>query len=57
GLGSMRFRLPVTVGAAVARSDAVVVDIYGDGSFMMNVQELATIYVENLSVKILLLNN
>ncbi|GKC90528.1 acetolactate synthase [Tanacetum coccineum] len=56
-LGAMGFRLPATIGAAVARPDAVVVDIYGDGSFMMNVQELATIHVENLPVKILLLNN
>ncbi|GJR63609.1 acetolactate synthase [Tanacetum coccineum] len=57
GLGAMGFGLPAAVGAAVARPDAVVVDIDGDGSFMMNVQELATIRVENLSVKILLLNN
>ncbi|GKC35781.1 acetolactate synthase, partial [Tanacetum coccineum] len=53
----MGFGLPAAVGAAVARSDAVVVDIDGDGSFLMNVQELATIRVENLSVNILLLNN
>nr|WKJ88506.1 acetolactate synthase [Amaranthus hypochondriacus]WLW26942.1 acetolactate synthase [Amaranthus hypochondriacus] len=45
------------IGAAVARPDAVVVDIDGDGSFIMNVQELATIRVENLPVKIMLLNN
>nr|GEY06182.1 acetolactate synthase 1 [Tanacetum cinerariifolium] len=57
GLGAMRFGLPTAIGAAVARPDAVVVDIDGDGSFMMNVQELATIRVENLPVKILLLNN
>ncbi|KAI3759487.1 hypothetical protein L6452_07351 [Arctium lappa] len=57
GLGAMGFGLPAAIGAAVARPDAVVVDIDGDGSFMMNVQELATIRVENLPVKILLLNN
>ncbi|GJX11423.1 acetolactate synthase [Tanacetum coccineum] len=57
GLGAIGFGLPTGIGAAVARPDAVVVDIDGDGSFMMNVQELATIRVENLSVKILLLNN
>lgn len=57
GLGAMGFGLPAAVGAAVARPDAVVVDIDGDGSFIMNVQELATIRVENLPVKILLLNN
>ena len=57
GLGAMGFGLPAAVGAAVANPDAVVVDIDGDGSFMMNVQELATIRLENLPVKIMLLNN
>nr|AAB67839.1 acetolactate synthase precursor [Amaranthus sp. 'Iowa'] len=57
GLGAMGFGLPACYGAAVARPDAVVVDIDGDGSFIMNVQELATIRVENLPVKIMLLNN
>nr|ACF47583.1 acetolactate synthase 1 [Sonchus asper] len=57
GLGAMGFGLPAAIGAAVARPDCIVVDIDGDGSFMMNVQELATIRVENLPVKILLLNN
>ncbi|KAK4750695.1 hypothetical protein SAY87_004177 [Trapa incisa] len=57
GLGAMGFGLPAAIGAAVANPNATVVDIDGDGSFMMNVQELATIRVENLPVKILLLNN
>uniref|UniRef100_A0A1J3HPL0 Acetolactate synthase n=1 Tax=Noccaea caerulescens TaxID=107243 RepID=A0A1J3HPL0_NOCCA len=57
GLGAMGFGLPAAIGASVANPDAIVVDIDGDGSFMMNVQELATIRVENLPVKILLLNN
>ncbi|XP_051147702.1 acetolactate synthase 2, chloroplastic [Andrographis paniculata] len=57
GLGAMGFGLPAAIGAAVARPDSVVVDIDGDGSFIMNVQELATIRVENLPVKIMLLNN
>ncbi|KAK3043239.1 hypothetical protein RJ639_002482 [Escallonia herrerae] len=57
GLGAMGFGLPAAIGAAVARPDAVVVDIDGDGSFIMNVQELATIRVENLPVKIMVLNN
>ncbi|KAM7467368.1 hypothetical protein LguiB_014930 [Lonicera macranthoides] len=48
GLGAMGFGLPAAIGAVVARPDAVVVDIDGDGSFMMNVQELATIRAENL---------
>ncbi|KAA8542675.1 hypothetical protein F0562_023826 [Nyssa sinensis] len=57
GLGAMGFGLPAAIGAAVARPDAIVVDIDGDGSFIMNVQELATIRVENLPVKIMILNN
>ncbi|KAJ4839062.1 hypothetical protein Tsubulata_040990, partial [Turnera subulata] len=57
GLGAMGFGLPAAIGAAVANPGAVVVDIDGDGSFIMNVQELATISVEKLPVKILLLNN
>ncbi|CAI9754688.1 unnamed protein product [Fraxinus pennsylvanica] len=57
GLGAMGFGLPAAIGAAVARPDCVVVDIDGDGSFIMNVQELATVRVENLPVKIMLLNN
>ncbi|GLU18538.1 hypothetical protein SLE2022_348340 [Rubroshorea leprosula] len=57
GLGAMGFGLPAAIGAAVANPGAVVVDIDGDGSFIMNVQELATICVENLPIKILLLNN
>nr|AGI36551.1 acetolactate synthase [Descurainia sophia] len=57
GLGAMGFGLPAAIGASVANPDAIVVDIDGDGSFIMKVQELATIRVENLPVKILLLNN
>ncbi|XP_052176200.1 acetolactate synthase 1, chloroplastic [Diospyros lotus] len=57
GLGAMGFGLPAAIGAAVARPDAIVVDIDGDGSFIMNIQELATIRVENLPVKIMVLNN
>ncbi|KAL6996952.1 Agglutinin-like protein 1 precursor [Sarracenia purpurea var. burkii] len=57
GMGAMGFGLPAAIGAAVVRPDAIVVDIDGDGSFIMNVQELATIRVENLPVKIMLLNN
>ncbi|KAJ4959995.1 hypothetical protein NE237_019905 [Protea cynaroides] len=57
GLGAMGFGLPAAVGAAVAEPDKIVVDIDGDGSFIMNVQELATIAVEKLPIKIMLLNN
>jgi len=63
GLGSMGFGLPSALGAACpfdgkdGRPKKVVVDIDGDGSFLMNVQELATVFVENLDVKVFILNN
>lgn len=57
GLGTMGFGLPAAMGAQAAHPDAVVVDIDGDGSFQMNIQELATCYCEDLPVKVLLLNN
>ncbi|GFR51146.1 hypothetical protein Agub_g13501 [Astrephomene gubernaculifera] len=63
GLGSMGFGLPAALGAAAAfdgkdgREKRLVVDIDGDGSFLMNVQELATVFIEKLDVKVLLLNN
>ncbi|KAM7254091.1 hypothetical protein ACFE04_027116 [Oxalis oulophora] len=57
GLAPMGFGLPAAIGAVVANPGAIVVDIDGDGSFIMNVQELATIRVENLPIKIMLVNN
>jgi acetolactate synthase-1/2/3 large subunit len=57
GLGTMGFGLPAAVGAQAAHPNALVVDIDGDGSFMMNVQELATCVCEKLPVKVMLLNN
>lgn len=57
GLGTMGFGLPAAMGAKVAHPDALVVDIDGDGSFLMNVQELATCHCEKIPVKVLLLNN
>ncbi|WED21821.1 acetolactate synthase 2 catalytic subunit [Vibrio sp. JC009] len=57
GLGTMGFGLPAAVGAKVARPDDQSVLITGDGSFMMNVQELGTIKRKQLPVKIVLLNN
>ncbi len=57
GLGTMGFGLPAAIGAKAANPDKLVVDIDGDGSFLMNVQELATAYCEQLPVKVLLLNN
>lgn len=57
GLGTMGFGLPAAIGAQAGFPDALVVDIDGDGSFQMNIQELATCYCEDLPVKVLLLNN
>jgi len=57
GLGTMGFGLPAAMGAKVARPDALVVDIDGDGSILMNIQEFATCHCENIAVKVLLLNN
>ncbi|NLY00260.1 MAG: biosynthetic-type acetolactate synthase large subunit [Rhodopirellula sp.] len=57
GLGTMGFGLPAAIGAKVAHPDKLVVDIDGDGSFLMNVQEMATCFCEKVPVKVLLLNN
>ena len=57
GLGTMGFGLPAAMGVAACKPDDLVIDIDGDGSFLMNVQELATVVCEKLPVKILLLNN
>lgn len=57
GLGTMGFGLPAAIGAQAAHPDATVIDIDGDGSFQMNIQELATCFCEQLPVKIMLMNN
>lgn len=57
GLGSMGFGLPAAMGAKVARPDQLVINIDGDGSFQMNIQELGTLHVENIGVKMIILNN
>jgi len=63
GLGSMGFGLPSALGAAVAydgtegRPKRTVLNIDGDGSFLMNVQELATVFVNKIDVKTVILNN
>ena len=57
GLGTMGFGLPAAIGAKVAHPDKLVVDIDGDGSLLMNIQEMATCYCEKVPVKVLLLNN
>jgi acetolactate synthase-1/2/3 large subunit len=57
GLGTMGFGLPAAIGAQVASPDRIVVDIAGDGSIQMNIQELATAVNYNLPVKVVILNN
>ncbi|MFP4157924.1 MAG: biosynthetic-type acetolactate synthase large subunit [Opitutales bacterium] len=57
GLGTMGFGLPAAIGAALAEPEATVLCFSGDGSFLLNCQELATLREENLKVKIILLDN
>jgi len=57
GLGSMGYGLPAALGVKVAHPDKQVIDIDGDGSFLMNIQELATAHVEKLPIKAIILNN
>lgn len=57
GLGSMGYGLPAAMGACVAFPDKPVVNVDGDGSFLMNVQELATIHIERMPVKCIILDN
>ena len=57
GLGTMGFGLPAAIGAKMSRPDDEVVLVSGDGSFMMNVQELGTIRRAQLKVKMVLLDN
>ena len=57
GLGTMGFGLPAAIGAQLARPTATVVTVSGDGSFLMNVQELATVARYGLPVKILVVDN
>jgi len=57
GLGCMGFGFPAAIGAQVACPEQLVVDIAGDGSIQMNIQELATAIQYNLPVKIAILNN
>ncbi|MEA1062675.1 acetolactate synthase 2 catalytic subunit [Erwinia sp. HR93] len=57
GLGTMGFGLPAAVGAQVARPEDIVICVSGDGSFMMNIQELGTVKRRRLPLKIVLLDN
>jgi acetolactate synthase-1/2/3 large subunit len=57
GLGTMGFGFPAAIGAKVACPDRAVVDIAGDGSFIMSEQELACSVTENIPVTVIVLNN
>ncbi len=57
GLGSMGFGLPAAMGAKLAMPEKTVINIDGDGSFQMNIQELGTLFAEDIPVKMVILNN
>ncbi len=57
GLGTMGYGFPAAIGAQVAFPEKTIIDIAGDGSFQMNIQELATAVQYNLPVKVAILNN
>jgi len=57
GLGAMGFGYPAALGAKVAHPERQVIDIDGDGSFLMNIQELATAHIERIAAKAVILNN
>jgi acetolactate synthase-1/2/3 large subunit len=57
GLGTMGYGFPAAIGAQIAYPDKLVIDIAGDGSIQMNIQELATAVINKLPVKVAILNN
>jgi acetolactate synthase-1/2/3 large subunit len=57
GLGTMGYGFPAAIGAQIGNPDKLVIDIAGDGSIQMNIQELATAVIHNLPVKVAVLNN
>ncbi|MDO8733970.1 MAG: biosynthetic-type acetolactate synthase large subunit [Elusimicrobiota bacterium] len=57
GLGTMGYGFPAAIGAKIANPKKTVIDIAGDGSIQMNIQELATAVLNNINVKIVILNN
>jgi acetolactate synthase-1/2/3 large subunit len=57
GLGTMGYGFPAAIGAQIAFPERLVIDISGDGSFQMNIQELSTAVEHNLPVKVVILNN
>ncbi len=57
GLGTMGFGFPAAIGAAIAKPDSQIVCIAGDGSFQMNSQEMATAAINDVPVKVLIMDN
>jgi len=57
GLGTMGYGLPAAMGVQIGNPDALVIDISGEASFMMNMQELSTLSQYNLPVKVFIINN
>ena len=57
GLGTMGYGFPAAIGAQVAFPDKLVIDIAGDGSIQMNIQELCTAVCNNIPVKVVIINN
>ncbi|MCX8028248.1 MAG: biosynthetic-type acetolactate synthase large subunit [Thermodesulfovibrionales bacterium] len=57
GLGTMGYGFPAAIGAQIANPNSLVIDIAGDGSIQMNIQELATAVIYKLPVKVAILNN
>lgn len=57
GLGTMGYGFPAAIGAQFAHPNKLVIDIAGDGSIQMNIQELATAVINKLPVKVAILNN
>ena len=57
GLGTMGFGLPASIGAYIANPNSLVLNITGDGSFQMNLQELATCREHNIPLKVIIMNN
>ena len=57
GLGTMGFGFPAAMGAQIGKPDYLVIDVAGDGSIQMNIQELATAKINGIPIKIVILNN
>src|SRR5205823_6209894 len=57
GLGTMGYGLPAAVGVQVAHPDALVIDVAGEASILMNIQEMSTVIQHRLPVKVFILNN